>query len=88
MGPHFVELIVGDVEIEGLLGFGEGEPQSPPGAKFLLWAPQVAHGGGGVSRNEWVNVLIVIHGSIEGRMPWGQVKKPVGNVDQGLRRGG
>ena len=64
MGPQLFDLRLRDGEPHLRFGFGEPDPQLPPGAVFALSAPELAHFSGGVTGFERVFVAIVRHGAV------------------------
>ena len=59
MRPHLIELFVGDGQAEFLFGFGQREPQPPPGGMFPLRRPVITHFLAGITASQ--RVLIHIH---------------------------
>jgi hypothetical protein len=67
MGPEFGDLRGGDFESQLALGFGQRDPQFPPGAVPDLRRPEPAHVARGVAGYQGVVVEIVGQGQSSGR---------------------
>ena len=59
MGLHLVDLFLGDGQPQFLLGFREGDPQTPPGGVFVLGGPVEAHLRTGVAVGQRTFIRVV-----------------------------
>ena len=61
MGPHFVQLLIGDGQSQRLLAFGQGDPQLPPGFELKIRGVDILHFLAGIARIKGRIISICLH---------------------------
>ena len=58
---HFLNLLIGNRQAGALFGFGQGNPESVPGAEFFVCREEILHFGRGIPGGEGRDITAVFH---------------------------